>query len=68
MKALDKAETILQHTQGRNPPDFDYSFNLSYGQDWFQQDPALKEIRRLLDEKTGRRRKAEQGGAAQEEG
>src|SRR3712207_8775567 len=31
-KGLDKLETILQHTQGRNPPDFDYAFNLGYGQ------------------------------------
>jgi putative hydrolase of HD superfamily len=30
-KALDKLETILQHTQGDNPPDFDYRFNLGYG-------------------------------------
>jgi putative hydrolase of HD superfamily len=27
-KGLDKLETILQHTQGKNPPDFDYRFNL----------------------------------------
>ena len=25
-KGLDKLETILQHTQGRNPADFDYAF------------------------------------------
>ena len=29
IKALDKAETIIQHNQGKNPPDFDYEFNLS---------------------------------------
>lgn len=27
VKALDKIETILQHTQGDNPPGFDYAFN-----------------------------------------
>lgn len=27
VKALDKAETILQHNQGANPADFDYEFN-----------------------------------------
>lgn len=27
-KALDKLETIMQHNQGSNPPDFDYAFNL----------------------------------------
>ena len=31
VKALDKMETILQHSQGDNPPDFDYGFNLTYG-------------------------------------
>ncbi len=31
VKALDKAETILQHNQGANPADFDYEFNLTYG-------------------------------------
>ena len=30
-KALDKLETIMQHTQGKNPPAFDYRFNLEYG-------------------------------------
>ncbi|HKS76317.1 MAG TPA: HD domain-containing protein, partial [Terriglobales bacterium] len=30
-KALDKLETILQHNQGSNPPEFDYAFNLGYG-------------------------------------
>jgi putative hydrolases of HD superfamily len=30
-KALDKLETIMQHNQGMNPPDFDYGFNLDYG-------------------------------------
>ncbi len=36
IKALDKAETIIQHNQGKNPPDFDYDFNLEYGQAYFQ--------------------------------
>lgn len=31
VKALDKLETLLQHTQGDNPADFDYAFNLDYG-------------------------------------
>ena len=34
VKALDKMETILQHSQGDNPPDFDYGFNLTYGRDY----------------------------------
>lgn len=55
IKALDKAETILQHSQGDNPPDFDYPFNLSYGKEYFAPDEKLKALRLLLDEKTRRR-------------
>lgn len=51
-KALDKLETILQHTQGRNPPDFDYGFNLEYGRKYTENDPVARFIRELLDEKT----------------
>ncbi|MGE7114511.1 HD domain-containing protein [Lysinibacillus sp. NPDC047702] len=29
VKALDKDETIIQYNQGKNPPDFDYEFNLT---------------------------------------
>ena len=39
-KGLDKLETILQHTQGRNPDDFDYAFNLDYGQRYTAADPC----------------------------
>lgn len=31
MKGLDKLETLLQHASGKNPADFDYVFNLTYG-------------------------------------
>ena len=55
IKALDKAETIIQHNQGKNPPDFDYSFNLDYGVSWFQDSPLLRELRELLDAETGAR-------------
>ena len=51
VKALDKAETILQHNQGANPADFDYEFNLTYGAEWFRDDALL---RRLLDAETAR--------------
>lgn len=52
VKALDKAETILQHNQGRNPAGFDYDFNLEYGRTLFAGDPVLQELRRGLDEQT----------------
>lgn len=54
-KGLDKLETILQHTQGRNPPDFDYRFNLGYGRRHTGHDPLLAAIRERLDRDTARR-------------
>lgn len=52
IKGLDKLETILQHTQGRNPVDFDYGFNLVYGQKYMGGHPLLTALRPLLDAKT----------------
>ena len=54
-KGLDKLETILQHTQGENPADFDYSFNLGYGQQYTSADPLLAALRARLDQETVRR-------------
>ena len=54
-KALDKLETILQHTQGRNPPGFDYRFNLGYGRQYTAGHPLLEAARALLDAETERR-------------
>lgn len=54
-KGLDKLETIMQHNQGRNPEDFDYAFNLAYGQRFTRDDPRLAAIRALLDAETERR-------------
>ena len=39
-KAFDKLETLLQHTQGENPPDFDYAFNLDYGRKYTELNAA----------------------------
>ncbi|EOR08430.1 bifunctional HD family hydrolase/N-acetyltransferase [Acinetobacter genomosp. 15BJ] len=55
VKALDKLETILQHNQGINSPDFDYEFNLSYGEKYTNDSPLLKQIRAILDEETQER-------------
>jgi 5'-deoxynucleotidase YfbR-like HD superfamily hydrolase len=57
-KGLDKLETILQHTQGMNPDDFDYAFNLGYGQQYTAADPLLSALRARLDEETARRANA----------
>lgn len=52
VKALDKAETIIQHNQGKNPTDFDYAFNLEYGSSYFTENNILKEIREQIDSDT----------------
>ena len=54
VKALDKAETIIQHNQGANPADFDYALNLTYGSGYFRDDDLLRDLRRLLDDETRR--------------
>jgi putative hydrolase of HD superfamily len=54
-KALDKLETILQHTQGQNPADFDYRFNLGYGRQYTGDHPVLTAVRAILDDETERR-------------
>jgi putative hydrolase of HD superfamily len=51
-KAIDKLETILQHTQGRNPPGFDYRFNLDYGREHTSSPPLIAAIRAILDRST----------------
>ena len=53
-KALDKLETILQHTQGKNPSGFDYGFNLDYGRKHTEEPPLIAEIRAILDAETER--------------
>lgn len=57
-KALDKLETIMQHNQGQNPPDFDYRFNLEYGKRHTSGDPLIETIRALLDRDTAARAEA----------
>jgi putative hydrolases of HD superfamily len=51
-KGLDKLETILQHTQGENPPEFDYRFNLRYGRRHTESPELLATLRRILDDET----------------
>ena len=55
VKALDKAETIIQHSQGRNPAGFDYAFNLDYGKEYFDRDERLEALRGLIDAETRKR-------------
>lgn len=53
-KGIDRLETVLQHTQGRNPSDFDYSFNLGYGRQHTDAHPLIRELRRPVDRETER--------------
>jgi putative hydrolases of HD superfamily len=53
-KALDKLETIMQHTQGKNPLHFDYAFNLDYGREHTAGQALIVEIRAILDAETAR--------------
>ena len=55
VKGLDKIETIIQHNQGKNPEDFDYAFNLRYGQQQMAAHPLFGQIRKLIDADTERR-------------
>lgn len=59
-KALDKLETILQHNQGANPPDFDYTFNLTYGAKHTRGHPVIDELRAILDAETRARSTGQQ--------
>jgi putative hydrolases of HD superfamily len=52
VKAVDKLETLLQHNQGKNPPDFDYAFNLPYGQGYTAYHPIIAQLRAALDAET----------------
>jgi len=52
VKALDKLETLLQHTQGQNPADFDYRFNLTYGKQHTSAAPIFAALRALIDQDT----------------
>jgi putative hydrolase of HD superfamily len=53
-KAFDKLETVLQHTQGRNPPDFDYAFNLGYARQYTDYDDLTRTLRSIIDAETQR--------------
>ncbi|MDI6651952.1 HD domain-containing protein [Gluconobacter japonicus] len=56
-KAFDKIETIWQHNNGVNPPDFDHGFNLTYGRRYTDHSSLTRAIRDVLDRET--RRKSE---------
>ena len=58
VKGFDKLETMLQHLAGRNAPDFDYVFNLTYGVAQTCHHPLLRDIRAIVDGRTRERIRA----------
>lgn len=50
-KGLDKIETMLTHTTGKNDDDFDYRFNLDYGLSATNRHPLLMALRHHVDER-----------------
>lgn len=54
-KGLDRIETVLQHVEGANPGDFDYSFNLDYGRAHTDAHPVTSALRAPIDAETLRR-------------
>lgn len=60
-KALDKLETLLQHNQGANPPDFDYLFNIGYARKFTDAVPLVAEIRKSIDEETRQNAERQKG-------
>jgi putative hydrolase of HD superfamily len=52
VKALDKFETLIQHNQGLNPPDFNYAFNLTYGLNFTNINDSFVKLRKIIDEET----------------
>lgn len=57
-KGLDKIETMMQHLIGRNDPDFDFAFNLTYGVTHTDKHPLLRQIRSIVDAQTAERVRA----------
>lgn len=55
VKGFDKLETMLQHLAGRNAPNFDYGFNLTYGAAQTSYHPLLRDIRAIVDDATRQR-------------
>ena len=53
-KGLDRLETVLTHSEGANPPDFDYAFNLGYGRTHTDAHPLVAALRAPVDAETAR--------------
>ena len=52
VKGMDKLETLMQHNQGKNSPEFDYAFNLRYARKNTDVAPLLSALRERIDAMT----------------
>ena len=52
VKALDKLETIVQHNQVDQGKEFNYEFNLNYGEQYTHAHPCIEILRAFINEDT----------------
>ena len=52
VKALDKFETLMQHSQGPDMPKIDFAFNLHYGEQYTRGNELFDLMREVLDQET----------------
>ena len=49
VRGMDKLETLMQHDQGKSPPEFDYTFNLRYARKSTGVNPLLMALRERIE-------------------
>jgi putative hydrolase of HD superfamily len=49
VKSLDKLETLIQHNQGINPVEFNYEFNITYGNELVGKNEFLTKLKQMID-------------------
>lgn len=52
VKSLDKLETLIQHNQGINPAEFNYAFNITYGNELVEKNEILSRLKQMIDVET----------------
>ena len=52
VKSLDKLETLIQHNQGINPAEFNYEFNITYGNELVANNEYLSTLKQMIDVET----------------
>lgn len=54
VKCLDKLETLIQHNQGINPIEFNYEFNITYGNELVADNKIFSKLKQMIDVETQR--------------